>query len=51
MYLKFNRTITLTQVMRQQGNDAEAFAFRTALVNLPMNQATAKDWQLLTTRV
>jgi hypothetical protein len=51
MYLKFNRTITLTQVMRQQGNDAEAVAFRTALGNLRTNRVTAKDWQLLTTRV
>jgi ATP-dependent DNA helicase PIF1 len=51
LYGMFNRTITLTQVMRQQGTDAEAVAFRTALGNLGMNQVTKKDWKLLTSRV
>jgi ATP-dependent DNA helicase PIF1 len=33
LYKRFNQTITLTQVMRQQGEDLESRAFRKALGN------------------
>jgi ATP-dependent DNA helicase PIF1 len=43
LYLQFDKTITLSQVMRQQGTNTEAVAFREALGHLRMNLVTKND--------
>jgi hypothetical protein len=47
----FDRTIALSVVKRQQGDDAESRRFRQALDNLRVNKVTMHDWELLSTRV
>jgi hypothetical protein len=50
-YQAFDRTLQLTQLMRQQGEDPIAIQFREALTNLRMNALRQEDWRLLCTRV
>jgi ATP-dependent exoDNAse (exonuclease V) alpha subunit len=51
LYRHFNRTVTLSVVMRQQGEDEEAQRFRTALSHLRQNTVTTEDYNLLSQRV
>lgn len=51
LYRRYNRTITLDVVNRQQGDDAKSQSFRRALDNLRVNKVTTRDWALLVTRV
>jgi len=51
LYKRFDRTVTLDVVMRQQGTDNEAVAFRQALEDLRNNKVTLQDWRLLSSRV
>lgn len=48
-YYAFNKTVELTQIHRQQGN--EQAPFRLALEGLRNNQPTLEDWELLCSRV
>jgi ATP-dependent DNA helicase PIF1 len=50
-YRAFDRTIQLTQLMRQRGEDPIAVQFREALTNLRVNALREEDWRLLCTRV
>ncbi|KAL8405655.1 hypothetical protein RB596_004494 [Gaeumannomyces avenae] len=50
-YVKFDKTVELTKLMRQKGEDAEARGFRQALEGLRNNMPTVADWQLLRGRV
>jgi ATP-dependent DNA helicase PIF1 len=51
LYRSFDRTIRLTQVMRQQGEDETAIRFRTALSELRESKLSESSWELLCTRV
>jgi ATP-dependent DNA helicase PIF1 len=51
LYRSFDRTIQLTQVMRQQGEDETAIRFRTALSELRESKLSESSWRLLCTRV
>jgi hypothetical protein len=51
LYRSFDRTIRLTQVMRQQGEDETAVRFRTALSELRESKLSESSWELLCTRV
>jgi ATP-dependent DNA helicase PIF1 len=51
LYRSFDRTIRLTQVMRQQGEDETAIRFRTALSELRASRLSQSSWELLCTRV
>jgi hypothetical protein len=51
IYRAFDRTIRLTQVMRQQGEDGISIRFRLALSELRVSQLTVESWKLLCTRV
>jgi PIF1-like helicase len=51
LYRSFDRTIRLTQVMRQQGGDETAIRFRTALSELRASRLSQSSWELLCTRV
>jgi PIF1-like helicase len=51
LYQSFDRTIRLTQVMRQQGEDETAIRFRTALGELRESKLSESSWELLCTRV
>jgi ATP-dependent DNA helicase PIF1 len=51
LYRAFDRTIRLTQVMRQQGEDDTSNRFRLTLGELRMSQLTVDGWKLLCTRV
>jgi ATP-dependent DNA helicase PIF1 len=51
LYRSFNRTVQLTQVMRQQGEDEAAIRFRTALSELRESRLSQSSWELLCTRV
>jgi ATP-dependent DNA helicase PIF1 len=51
LYRLFDRTIRLTQVMRQQGEDETAVRFRTALGELRGSKLSQSSWELLCTRV
>ncbi|OXV06635.1 hypothetical protein Egran_05597, partial [Elaphomyces granulatus] len=51
LYKLFNRTIILDVIMRQQGEDPTAIAFRTALNNLRSGGPTVEDWRLLSSRI
>jgi hypothetical protein len=51
LYQMFNRTIRLTQVMRQQGEDDISTRFRLALSELRLSQLSKESWELLCTRV
>ena len=46
LYKAFIKTLTLQRVMRQQGDDAEAVAFRQALDNLRHNKVRLADWNI-----
>jgi hypothetical protein len=48
-YLSFDRTVRLTEVMRQQGENDEAVLFRTAL-KLRSDILSETSWRLLCTR-
>ncbi|KAL8376601.1 hypothetical protein RB595_007618 [Gaeumannomyces hyphopodioides] len=50
-YLQFNRTVELTQLMRQGGDDEEARSFRDALEGLRNNNPTRRNWEVLSCRV
>ena len=49
-YLSFDRTVRLTEVMRQQGENDEAVLFRTALTELRSDILSETSWRLLCTR-
>jgi hypothetical protein len=51
LYQSFDRTVRLTQVMRQQGEDEAAIRFRTALSELRESRLSQSSWELLCTRV
>ena len=51
LYGAFDRTVRLTQVMRQQGQDDVSRMFRTALDQLRNSNLSTKSWQLLCARV
>jgi hypothetical protein len=51
LYQTFDRTIRLTQVMRQQGEDQTAIQFRVALGELRESRLSQSSWELLCTRV
>jgi hypothetical protein len=51
LYRSFDRTIQLTQAMRQQGEDETAIRFRTALGELRESKLSESSWQLLCARV
>lgn len=51
LYRIFDRTIRLTQVMRQQGEDDISTRFRRALGELRVSQLSKESWELLCTRV
>jgi ATP-dependent DNA helicase PIF1 len=51
LYRSFDRTVRLTQVMRQQGEDNAAIRFRTALGELRESRLSVTSWELLCTRV
>jgi ATP-dependent DNA helicase PIF1 len=51
LYRRFSRTIRLTQVMRQQGEDDTSIKFRDALSQLRIGQLTKESWELLCSRV
>jgi hypothetical protein len=51
LYQYFDRTIQLTEVMRQQGEDETAIRFRTALSELRESKLSESSWELLCTRV
>jgi ATP-dependent DNA helicase PIF1 len=51
LYQSFDRTIQLTQVMRQQGEDETTIRFRTALSELRESKLSKLSWELLCTRV
>jgi hypothetical protein len=51
LYRSFDRTIRLTQVMRQQGEDDISIRFRVALGELRVGKLSKESWELLCTRV
>lgn len=51
LYLSFDRTVRLTQVMRQQGEDDITMRFRTALSELRELKLSKPSWELLCTRI
>ena len=51
LYRSFDRTVRLTQVMRQQGEDDISIRFRAALSELRVGKLSKESWELLCTRV
>jgi ATP-dependent exoDNAse (exonuclease V) alpha subunit len=51
LYQCFDRTIRLTQVIRQQGEDETAIRFRAALSELRESRLSQSSWELFCTRV
>jgi hypothetical protein len=51
LYQAFNRTLRLTQIMRQQGEDDISTRFRLALGELRASQLSKESWELLRTRI
>ena len=51
LYLGFNRTIRLTEVMRQQGEDERSVKFRQALSELRVSELSKESWELFCTRI
>ena len=51
LYQAFNRTLRLTQIMRQQGEDDISIRFRVALSELRASQLSKESWELLRTRI
>ncbi|KAN0075009.1 hypothetical protein V8E54_007620 [Elaphomyces granulatus] len=50
-YRAFYKTIRLTQVMRQQGEDDISIKFRLVLSELRVSQMSKESWEFLCTRV
>jgi ATP-dependent DNA helicase PIF1 len=51
LYLSFSRTIRLTEVMRQRGEDERSIRFRQALSELRTSELSKESWELFYTRV
>jgi ATP-dependent DNA helicase PIF1 len=51
LYRAFSRTLRLTQIMRQQGEDDISTRFRLALGELRASQLSKESWELLRTRI
>jgi hypothetical protein len=51
LYRSFDRTVQLTQVMRQQGEDDISIRFQAALRELRVGKLSKESWELLCTRV
>jgi ATP-dependent DNA helicase PIF1 len=51
LYQAFDRTLWLTQIMRQQGEDDISTRFRLALGELRTSQLSKESWELLRTRI
>ena len=51
LYQAFDRTLRLTQIMRQQGEDDISTRFRVALGELRASQLSKESWELLRTRI
>jgi ATP-dependent DNA helicase PIF1 len=51
LYQGFDRTVQLTEVIRQQGEDDITVRFRTALAELRESRLSQSSWELLCTRV
>ena len=51
LYRAFNKTIRLTQIMRQQGEDATSTQFRQVLDELRVSRLSQESWAFLCTRV
>jgi ATP-dependent DNA helicase PIF1 len=51
LYRAFDRTVRLTELMRQNGIDNESVLFRTALKELRESKLSKSSWELLCTRV
>jgi ATP-dependent DNA helicase PIF1 len=51
LYKRFDKTITLNVVKRQEGDDPRAVAFRQCLDHLRVDAVTHEDWQLISTCV
>ena len=51
LYRKFDRTIRLIQIMRQQGDDNISAHFRAALGELREGRLSKEGWELFCTRV
>lgn len=50
-YRALDRTVRLSQLMRQDGDDEETLQFRRALEELRVYQVSRRSWQILNTRV
>jgi ATP-dependent DNA helicase PIF1 len=51
LYRAFDRTLRLSQIMRQQGEDDISTRFRLALGELRASQLSKESWELLRTRI
>ena len=51
LYKAFDKTIRLTEIMRQQGNDPISVGFRQTLSELREDKLTREGWEFLCTRV
>jgi hypothetical protein len=51
LYRSFDRTVRLTQIMRQQGEDDVSIRFRAALGELRIGKLSKESWELLCTCV
>jgi hypothetical protein len=51
LYRSFDRTVQLTQVMRQQGEDDISIRFQATLGELRVGKLSKESWELLCTRV
>jgi ATP-dependent exoDNAse (exonuclease V) alpha subunit len=51
LYRNFDRTLRLTEIMRQQGEDDIAIKFRAALEQLRSSSLMQESWELLSSRV
>jgi ATP-dependent DNA helicase PIF1 len=51
LYRSFDRTVRLTQVMRQHGEDDISIRFQVALRELRVGKLSKESWELLCTRV
>ncbi|QSS66645.1 hypothetical protein I7I51_02834 [Histoplasma capsulatum] len=51
LYYKFNQTIQLTVIRRQEGNDQESNQFRMVLYSLREENVSVNDWKFLAGRI
>ncbi len=51
LYLSFNKTIRLTEVMRQQGEDDQSRKFRQALSEVRVSELSVESWEFFCSRV